>query len=106
MTRRERGSILGDILGAIDASAAPGEQARLTTLTLRANLPHDRLTGYLRELAHAGLVTTDPQPRLTPAGHAVLREYRDWTRALARAGLDIPSHPVVEGTAPRSRPPR
>ena len=85
--RRERDAIFGDVLAAIERAGAPGE-ARVSAVAQRANVPHDRLMGYLAELRDAGLVTSDGA--LTPAGHELLQKYREWREVLERFGLDAP----------------
>ena len=99
MTRRERWSILGDVLAAIDDEAQRHGEARVTALTMLANLPHDRLVGYLRELEAAGLVTAAARPALTSQGRVFLRQYREWLGVLARFGLE-PGHDGGRGGVP------
>lgn len=85
--RRERYTILADILTAIE-HASRGSPARVTTLVQRANLPHDRLVDYLRELQAAGLVAPDAE--LTQRGREFVRKYREWREVLERFGLEPP----------------
>lgn len=87
--RRERYTILADILSAID-HASRETHANVTRLVHHANLPHDRLKEYLRELQAAGLVTRLPAAELTPQGREFVRAYRAWVETLARFGLDPP----------------
>lgn len=87
MSRRERWSIVGDILGAV-AAIADEDGARITAVTTRANLPHDRLVAYLRELERGGLVSSANRPMLTPRGREFLEEYREWRGVLSRFNLD------------------
>jgi len=102
MSRRERWTILGDILTAV-AAASHGEGARITSITVRANIPHDRLVSYLHELQEHGLVDDGSRPRLTSRGHEFLREYREWLGVLTRFGLgeDVPQGPpLIFGVPP------
>lgn len=87
--RRERYTILADILAAIE-HASRSAPPRVTMLVQRANLPHDRLKDYLHELEAAGLVQAAPAPALTPEGREFMRKYREWQEVLERFGLDPP----------------
>jgi predicted transcriptional regulator len=91
--RRERWTILGDILAAVDEAEASGREAVLTRVAMVANLPHDRLVPYLQHLASTGLVADSARPKLTPSGRDFLRRYREWLEVLARFGLDASSFP-------------
>ena len=82
--RRERHAILGDILAEVERAGHFGE-TRVTAVAQRANLPHDRLMGYLLELHRAGLLTR--QATITEEGREFLRSYREWCDALDRFGL-------------------
>ena len=86
MPRRERDAILGSLLLAIDEASAAG--SGVTSVATKANLPHDRMSAYMRELSAAGLVTFDRRPALTTQGREALRTYRDWSAMLHRFGLD------------------
>jgi predicted transcriptional regulator len=89
MRRRERWSVVVAIVEAIDEQwQEAGEDARVTNVATRANLPYDRLMLYLEDLAEAGLVTRDRMPRLTDKGREFLRAARDWREVLGRFGLD------------------
>lgn len=91
--RRERWTILGDILLAIDQAESSGREAVLTRLAMAANLPHDRLVPYLQHLTTTGLVAEGVRPKLTASGRDFLRRYREWLEVLARFGLDAPASP-------------
>lgn len=89
--RRERWSVIGDILTAIVHERAKGEAARISNVAARANIAYDRLQPYLDELVVAGIVTKDPAggvPDLTAKGRDFLRHYRAWTTVLEDFGLD------------------
>lgn len=87
--RREHESIAVDVLDALarylDESQGP---FHITVLATRANLPHDRLRGYLDELATLGLVEHDRTPRLTVKGRQFLECYHAWVRVQKIYGLD------------------
>lgn len=87
MPRRERWTILGEVLDALQAEAASG-RVRPTRVASAANLPFDRLQQYLTELQAAGLLEPDDPPRLSAKGRAFLDEYRRWSRVLSTFGLD------------------
>lgn len=78
---------MGDVLGAIAAEEATPDP-RLTHVAVEANVPHDRMLKYLRELAELGLTTADGVPRLTAKGREFLRLYRQWRRAQKDFGID------------------
>ncbi len=84
MARRERWSIVGSVLDALEAG---GPSVRLSHVARHANIPHDRLMEYLESLAVRGLVTRERPPRLTSEGLEFLAEYRAWSRALQRFGI-------------------
>ncbi|HEV8361642.1 MAG TPA: winged helix-turn-helix domain-containing protein [Candidatus Thermoplasmatota archaeon] len=101
LPRRERWSIIGAIVDAIDHEVQKGEQARVSNLALRANLSYDRLQGYLAELMQAGLIEGERMPRLTPKGREFLREYRQWRAVLNRFGLqEVGERPHRAGPEP------
>lgn len=109
MSRRERSTIVGDILAAVAAhSSESHEGARITSITTAANLPHDRLVVYLRELEARGLIADPGRPRLTEEGRDLLREYRSWIGALMRFGLgdDLPVELSLFVEGPRAGPQR
>lgn len=87
--RREHESIAVDVLDALARylDEAPGP-FHITVLATRANLPHDRLRGYLDELAALGLVEQDRSPRLTVKGRQFLECYHAWVRVQKIYGLD------------------
>jgi predicted transcriptional regulator len=89
LPRRERWSIVIAILEAIEEQRRlAGEDARVTNVAMRANLPYDRLMLYLQDLAKAGFVTEERMPRLTAKGEDFLRAARQWREVLGRFGLD------------------
>ena len=90
MGRRERWSILADVLRAIADKTRESHDASIKSVTLRANLPYDRLMLYLDELRANGLVEGDRRLRLTEKGHEFLREYYAWRRVLQRFGMRLP----------------
>lgn len=87
MPRRERWTILGAVLAALEREASEG-RVRLTRVASAANLPFDRLQQYLHELESAGLLEAGEPPRLTEKGRVFLDEYRRWSRVLSTFGLD------------------
>jgi len=88
VSRRERWSILGAILLALEEELQRGEEARLSNVATRANLPYDRLVAYLTKLQAGGLLTEDKPPRITEKGREFLRHYRQWVSVLDRFGVD------------------
>jgi len=89
MPRRERWSILADVLRAIrELSQGDPAQAKISNLALRAGLPHDRLLLYVEDLAKADLVTRDRMPRLTERGRLVLEHYDALRDVMGRFGLE------------------
>lgn len=88
MPRRERWSVIGAILTALDSDAGP-DRAKLTTIAARANVAYDRLQAYLQDLTQAGLLVTGPDGafEVTEKGREYLRMYRQWTEVLDRFGL-------------------
>jgi len=88
MPRRERWSVIGAILEAVERQReASGSNARLTRIAMAANLPYDRLVTYLEDLARTGLITDARKPDLTDKGREFLRSYRQWNEMLSRFGL-------------------
>jgi predicted transcriptional regulator len=86
--RREHASILTDVLDALDT--CHNEQPHdlhITQLATRANLPHDRLKGYLAELVRVGLLYDGWPATLTPRGQQFLLCYHSWLRLQASFGL-------------------
>lgn len=90
MPRREHARILGDVLDSLAKQAKHEPRSSLAGLAARANLPHDRLLGYLSELRERGLVTADRLPGLTAKGSEFLACYRAWVRVQALYGLGPP----------------
>ncbi|HET6404064.1 MAG TPA: winged helix-turn-helix domain-containing protein [Candidatus Thermoplasmatota archaeon] len=91
MPRRERWSVIGDILAALAHERAKGDGARISNVAARANIAYDRLQPYLDEIAAAGLIllsTNGGVPELTPKGREFLRHYKAWTGVLEDFGLD------------------
>ncbi|HJQ93475.1 MAG TPA: hypothetical protein VJ874_04220 [Candidatus Thermoplasmatota archaeon] len=96
MTRREHAKILGDVLDNLEAlpRRQPG-RVNLAGLASSANLPHDRLIGYLGELRLHGLVQGNHLPSITDRGEQFLQCYRGWVRVQALYGLvEIPGMPA------------
>ena len=90
MRRREKATLLGEILGAVAQAEEDGER-RLTRLAVRVNMPYDRFMEFIAELRVKGLVEEDREPRLTPRGFEVLRKFRGWKEVLAPLGFDLRS---------------
>ncbi|HUR67868.1 MAG TPA: winged helix-turn-helix domain-containing protein [Candidatus Thermoplasmatota archaeon] len=86
MARRERATILAALLLAVEEGHVAGHG--ITRVASRANLPYDRTTSYLGELAAAGLVTRGPAPALTDDGKEALRRYQEWAEVMGRFGLE------------------
>ncbi|HVM44845.1 MAG TPA: winged helix-turn-helix domain-containing protein [Candidatus Thermoplasmatota archaeon] len=88
MVRRERWSVIGDILSAIQNERSRGMAPRISNVAARANVAYDRLDPYLAELESAGLIMRDSAfPEVTAKGHEFLRHYRTWTAVLDDFGL-------------------
>jgi len=87
VARRERATILGELLEVLAADEAAAEPASPTRLAARANLPYDRFAAYVDELGRGGLLEAGPRIRLTPAGRETLARYRAWREALRLFGL-------------------
>lgn len=87
MPRRERATILGELLEVLAEAESAAEPPSPTRLAARANLPFDRFAAYLAELEGRGLVAPGPRAALTPAGREVLERYRSWREALRLFGL-------------------
>lgn len=90
MSRREHALILGDVLDSLDRIARQGGRASLAGLASRANLPHDRLKGYLEELRSHDMVGAEPLPKLTPKGAQFLECYQGWIRVQELYGIHSP----------------
>jgi predicted transcriptional regulator len=89
--RRERWSIIGAILTAIQEEVSrKGPEARVTHVAVRANVPYDRLTNYLKDLEESEFITPNGNgmPKLTPKGREFLKEYAEFKSVLSRFGLD------------------
>lgn len=89
--RRERWSVIGDILSAIVHERAKGDAARISNVAARANIAYDRLQPYLDELVAAGILTKVEGasiPDVTEKGRDFLRHYRSWKSVLDDFGLD------------------
>lgn len=76
--RREKSTILGEVLGAIEDERVASGDVRLTSVASRANVAYDRLLAYLAELERAGLVVDAGEPHLSLEGRAALDHYRAW----------------------------
>ena len=90
MSRREHALILGDVLDALDRIARQGGRSSLAGLASRANLPHDRLKGYLEELRTHQMVGPEPLPALLPKGSQFLECYQAWIRVQELYGIHSP----------------
>lgn len=109
--RREHSSILIEVLdelaAAVEASPAG---VHITEVAARANLPHDRLKGYVGELVQAGLLHPQWPPAPTPKGLQFLQCYHAWIRIQGMFGLHPkpgpPQAPAVTGPAVLSMGPR
>src|SRR5688572_30603577 len=86
--RREHASILTDVLTSLAqyVDQAPGK-VHVTILAARANLPHDRLKGYLAELTSVGLVSDNDGLAVTRKGRQFLDCYHAWLHVLHLYGL-------------------
>jgi predicted transcriptional regulator len=85
--RRERATLIGEILEVVASAKAEGED-RLTRLAIRVNMPYDRFVEYLVDLEQKGLLERDPKVRLTHKGSEMLRRFRGWREALRLFGFD------------------
>jgi predicted transcriptional regulator len=85
--RRERATILGELLEVLAEGEAAAEPPSPTRLAARANLPYDRFAAYLEDLARRGLAQAGARPALTPQGRELLERYRAWREALRLFGL-------------------
>ncbi|HVL86562.1 MAG TPA: winged helix-turn-helix domain-containing protein [Candidatus Thermoplasmatota archaeon] len=86
MTRRERETIIGDVLAVLDKLEAESESYTLARISRRANMAYDRLAQLLSDLEQHGLVTPPPTPRLTPRGRELLEKYTAWKLAIEGTG--------------------
>ena len=93
MPRRERATIVGELLEAIAGNDTATEPSAATRLATRVNLPYDRFAAYVDELVQGGLLEPGTPPRLTPAGRDVLARYRGWRDALRLFGLQDDDRP-------------
>lgn len=96
--RRERWGVIADILSAVEQETSDGRPVGPTLIATRANIPYDRLKGYLDELREKRLLEDDPNPRLTPSGREFLRQHRQWAEVLARYGFGKDPSPQGGGT--------
>lgn len=88
MARRERWAVLGEILIALDRELREaGAGMSITRVGASANVPHDRLLGYLDEMAAAGLVSRDRPPTITSEGRDFIQRYRALRDVVDRYGL-------------------
>lgn len=87
--RRERLTVITDVLSALVEESSRRSDVRLTTVAARANIAYDRLQRYLDELQAGGLVTipSDGIPRVTERGRELLRHSRAWSSVLSQYGL-------------------
>lgn len=86
MPRRERATIMGEILGALSRASSDGD-TRLTRIASACNLPYDRFQEYLQDLQQRGLVDPKNPLQLTPEGRRVLGTYRQWKESLRLFGM-------------------
>ena len=86
--RREHDSITVDVLDNLSSYLREKGPFHVTVLAARANLPHDRLKGYLDELTTLGLIEQTPNPALTTKGLQFLECYHAWVRIQKIYGLD------------------
>jgi predicted transcriptional regulator len=97
--RRERATILGELLEVLAEGEASSEPPSSTRMAARANLPYDRFAAYLDDLVRRGLVQAGPRPALTAAGREVLERFRAWREGLRLFGL-----PAEEPERPKDGP--
>ena len=95
MPRRERATIVGELLELLAEDEQAAEPTSPTRMAARANLPYDRFTAYMQDLTVRGLLATGPRPRLTDAGRDLLQRYRSWREALRLFGLPGEDTPEV-----------
>ena len=86
--RREHESILVDVLDSLSSYLREKGPFHVTALAARANLPHDRLKGYMDELVSLGFIEPGAKPEITSKGHQFLECYRAWIRIQKIYGLD------------------
>src|SRR5688572_19631652 len=86
--RREHDTITVDVLDSLSSYLKEKGPFHVTVLAARANLPHDRLKGYLDELVALGLIEQSPNPALTIKGLQFLECYHAWVRIQKIYGLD------------------
>lgn len=103
--RREHASILTEVLDAVASCSEerPGD-LHITAVAARANLPHDRLKGYLAELTQAGLLRAGWPASLTPRGGQFLECYHAWLRLQASFGLRRAPAPFAAPPLGQRRP--
>lgn len=87
--RREHDTIAVEVLDHLSRLLQHQGPFHITILAVRANLPHDRLRGYLDELVAMGLVVREPVPMLTPKGRQFLDCYHAWLRIQKLYGLGV-----------------
>lgn len=85
--RREHDTIVVEVLDELSRLLERPGPFHITVLAARANLPHDRLGGYLEELAAMGLALRDPIPAITGKGRQFLDCYHAWLRIQKLYGL-------------------
>ncbi len=87
MPRRERATIVGELLEALSREGARGSSARLTHVATHCNIPYDRFRQYLEDLKARGLIEATDPFRLTPGGRRFLGTYREWRESLRLFGM-------------------
>ena len=86
--RREHETITVDVLDQLSSYLREKGPFHVTVLASRANLPHDRLKGYLDELSSLGFIEPGASPRITVKGLQFLECYHAWVRIQKIYGLD------------------
>lgn len=101
MVRREKWSIVGALLIALDNEAQRSTTPRMTNVASRANIAYDRMMLYIADLQRSGLVTDEKFAHLTPKGREFLHHYKRWMELLDRFGMAPPKgghvHDATDG---------
>lgn len=93
--RRERSTVVGDLLRAIESQDEEAAPRRATRLASDANLAYDRMRKYLVELHDLGLVNETATPHLTEKGRELVRRYRAWQKAQEEFGIATEADPTM-----------